>query len=145
MRHRMDAGEALSFGYISPPNAAKLAEIAATVYAAQFDFTPQMQSTAATLLPQLLPRLIGSAAWSAREGNGGIEDRYVFRVPASIARRLREPFAATGCFRFEFRLRCCLRMRINSRYIFSATRKPRGAGRKPLSPRNSIPSTRRCS
>jgi len=102
MRHRMDAGEALSFGYISPPNAAKLAEIAATVYAAQFDFTPQIQSTAATLLPQLLPRLIGSAAWSAHEGGGGIEDRYVFHVPAPIAARLRAPLAATDVFDSSF-------------------------------------------
>lgn len=102
MRRRTNASEALSFGYISPPNAAKLAEIAATVYAAQFDFTPQIQSTAATLLPQLLPRLVGSAAWSAHEGGGGIEDRYVFQVPAPIAARMRAPLAASDAFDSSF-------------------------------------------
>lgn len=102
MRRRTDAGEALSFGYISPANAAKLAEITATVYAAQFDLTPQIQSTAATLLPQLLPRLVGSAAWSAHANNGGIEDRYVFQIPASLAARLRTPFAATDAFDSSF-------------------------------------------
>lgn len=102
MRRRTQAGEALSFGYISPSNAAKLAEIAATVYAAQFDFTPQIQSTAASLLPQLLPRLVGSAAWSAHASGGGIEDRYVFQVPSPIAARLRAPLTATDAFDSSF-------------------------------------------
>lgn len=91
-----DAGgePALAFGYISPANAVKLLEIGATVYAAQSTLSPQAQGAAATLLPQVLPRVVGSVAWSARADEDRIEDRFFFSVKDAVAARLRDPLAA---------------------------------------------------
>lgn len=96
MRRRTKAGDALTFGYVSAANAAKLLEIGATVYAAQLTLSPQVQSTAATLLPQLLPRLVGAVGWSAHAGDDRIEDRYFFQIQESIAARLQSPLTPTN-------------------------------------------------
>lgn len=95
MRRRTEAGDALAFGYVSAANAAKLLEIGATIYAAQLTLSPQIQSTAATLLPQLLPRLVGAVGWSAHGGDDHMEDRYFFQVQEAIATRLQSSLAAT--------------------------------------------------
>lgn len=93
MRRRTDAGDSLAFAYISQVNAAKLLEIGATIYAAQLTLSPQVQSTAATLLPQILPRLIGAIGWSAHSGDERIEDRYFFQVQDQVAARLQTPLS----------------------------------------------------
>ncbi len=93
MRGRVEAADALASGYISPQSAARLTVLAASFYAAQSALNPRAQSTAAALLPQLVDRIIGGAAWSARLNNDKIEDRYFFGIKNNLAARLREPLA----------------------------------------------------
>jgi len=93
MRGRVEAADALASGYISPQSAARLTVLAASVYAAQSALNPRAQSTAAALLPQLVDRIIGGAAWSARLKGDRIEDRYFFGIKNNLAARLQEPLA----------------------------------------------------
>ncbi|MBA2340415.1 MAG: hypothetical protein H0V88_08465 [Pyrinomonadaceae bacterium] len=93
MRGRVDSGNALASGYISPSSAARLTVLAASLYAAQSALNPRAQSTAAALLPQLTDRIIGGAAWSTRLNGGKIEDHYFIAVKNNLAARLQEPLA----------------------------------------------------
>lgn len=95
MRKRLGSSEAVAFGYVSPTGAAKISEVAATAYAAQFSSDTQAQSFAASMFPQLVPKILGSAGWSTRFVDGVVEDRYFLALQNGLASRLQEPLAAT--------------------------------------------------
>lgn len=88
MRERLEAESSLAFGHIPAASAARLLELAATVYAGQISENPRVQSAAATYLPQLAARIVGGAGWSARAREGRIEDRYFFALQNNLASRL---------------------------------------------------------
>ncbi|MBD0325279.1 MAG: hypothetical protein ICV68_02550, partial [Pyrinomonadaceae bacterium] len=95
MRQRLDGTSGLAFGYISPAGAAKLLEVAATVYAGQLLSDPRAQGLAASTLPSLAAKILGSAGWSARLKNGMVEDRYFVALQNGVAANLREPLATS--------------------------------------------------
>lgn len=89
MRRRVGGHDALAFGYVSQPGAARLFEVAATAFASQIP-DARAQSLAASLLPQMANKILGPAAWSARQTRGVVEDRYFFSLQNGVAARLRE-------------------------------------------------------
>ncbi|HEY6189079.1 MAG TPA: hypothetical protein VIW80_15590 [Pyrinomonadaceae bacterium] len=95
MRERVAGNEALAFGFVSSKGAARLLEVAATVYAGQLSEEPRTQSAAAVVLPQLASKILGSAGWSARMTGGIVEDRYFLSLQNGVAARLRAPLAFT--------------------------------------------------
>lgn len=95
MRQRLDGTNGLAFGYVSPPGAAKLLEVAATAYAGQLLSDPRAQGLAASTLPPLANKVLGSAGWSARLTNGMVEDRYFVALQNGVAANLREALATS--------------------------------------------------
>lgn len=93
MRRRVGGNDALAFGYVSPDGAAKLLEMAATIYAAQISSDPRAQSAAASMLPPLAKKILGSAGWSARLSAGVIEDRYFLGLQNGVAANLQSALA----------------------------------------------------
>jgi hypothetical protein len=91
MRERVTGHGALAFGYVSPTGAARLLEVAATIYAGRLSDDPRAQSAAAATLPQLASKILGSVGWSARMTGGIIEDRYFLSLQNGVTTRLREP------------------------------------------------------
>ncbi len=94
MRRRVGGKDALAFGYVSPDGAARLLEMAATAYAGQVSSDSRAQSAAASLLPPLAKKILGSAGWSARISGGVIEDRYFLALQNGIAARLQSVLAS---------------------------------------------------
>lgn len=94
MRQRLDATNALAFAYSSPAGTAKLFEIAATVYALQLLSDPRAQGLAASTIPPLANKILGSAGWSARRSSGMIEDQYYITLQNDVADNLRAPLAS---------------------------------------------------
>ncbi len=97
MRRRAGGGNSLAFGYVSPAGATRLLEVAAPFYADQVSSNQQVQSVAASLLPQLANKILGGAGWNARFANGMIEDRYFFALQDGIATRLRDALVSSDC------------------------------------------------
>lgn len=95
MRQRLDGSTSLAFGYVSPAGAAKLLEVAATVYAEQLSSDPRAQGLAASTLPPLASKILGSAGWSARLRDGMVEDRYFVALQNGVAANLRDALAAS--------------------------------------------------
>jgi hypothetical protein len=95
MRQRLDGTNGLAFGYVSPAGAAKLFEVAATAYAGQFLSDPRAQGLAASTLPPLANKVLGSAGWSARLNNGMMEDRYFVNLQNGVATNLHETLVTT--------------------------------------------------
>jgi hypothetical protein len=95
MRRRVQGGDALAFGYVSPEGTARLLEMAATAYAEQISPDPRAQSAAASLLPPLVKKILGGAGWSARLSEGVIEDRYFLSLESSVAARLQSALTAS--------------------------------------------------
>jgi hypothetical protein len=93
MRRRVGGNDALAFGYVSPDGAAKLLEMAATVYAGQISSDPRAQSAAASILPLLARKILGGAGWSARLSQGVIEDRYFLGLQNGVAANLQSALA----------------------------------------------------
>lgn len=96
MRQRLDGANALAFGYVSPAGAAKLLEVAATYYASQLLTDPRVQGLAASTLPGLASKILGSAGWSARLTNGMVEDHYFFMLQNGVAATLRDALATAN-------------------------------------------------
>ncbi|HYP01275.1 MAG TPA: hypothetical protein VER76_13875 [Pyrinomonadaceae bacterium] len=96
MRLRMNAPEALAFGYVSPAGTGRLLEMAAVAYAGGLASDPKTQSAAAILIPQLAGRILGGVAWSARVAEGAVVDSYYLRLQNELAARLRSSLAAAG-------------------------------------------------
>ncbi|HEV2798857.1 MAG TPA: hypothetical protein VGW12_00050 [Pyrinomonadaceae bacterium] len=100
MRTRMNAGDSLAFGYVSPAGARKLLETAAMAYFGQLSADPSAQSAAAILIPQLADRILGGAAWSSRVAQGAVVDNYYFNLQNELAARLQTALATSGQRRF---------------------------------------------
>jgi hypothetical protein len=96
MRQRLSGANSLAFGYVSPAGAAKLLEVAATAYAGQVLSDPRAQGLAASTLPPLANKVLGSAGWSARLTNGMVEDRYFVGLQNGVTGNLREALAASS-------------------------------------------------
>ena len=96
MRRRLNSLEARAFGYISPTGAARIFEIAAMAYAGQIATDPRAQSAAASLLPQLTSKILGSIGWSSRFAENGVEDRYFISLQNDLAIRLRDALALSA-------------------------------------------------
>jgi hypothetical protein len=96
MRRRVDAGNGLAFGYVSPQGAAQLMEVGIAAYAGQISNNPQIQGAIASRLPQLSSKLLGGAGWSARFVNGAVEDRYYLSLQNGVAERLKTPLAPSA-------------------------------------------------
>jgi hypothetical protein len=94
MRRRVQGGDALAFGYVSPEGTARLLEMAATAYAGQISADPRAQSAAASILPPLAKKILGAAGWSARLSEGVIEDRYFLALESGVAAKLQSVLAA---------------------------------------------------
>jgi hypothetical protein len=94
MRRRVTGNEALAFGYVSPDGAARLLEMAATVYAGQVSADPRAQSAAASILPPLAKKILGGAGWSTRITEGVVEDRYFLALQNDVAARLQPALAS---------------------------------------------------
>jgi hypothetical protein len=93
MRERVGGEEGrLAFGYAPQGSAAKVVEILAPVFAGGIGDDTRVQSLLATLLPQVVDKVIGDAGWGARLNNGRIEDTYFVSVPGGAAQRLEAPF-----------------------------------------------------
>jgi hypothetical protein len=93
MRRRVSGSDALAFGYVSPDGAARLLEMAATVYAGQISSDPRAQSAAASMLPPLAKKILGGAGWSARLSDGVVEDRYFLGLQNDLSARLQSTLA----------------------------------------------------
>lgn len=89
MRSRLEAENALAFGFAPAGSAAKIVEIFAPVFVNQVTEKAENQSLLAVLLPELTNKILGDAGWSSRVNEGAIEDRY-FLTPAGegVAQRL---------------------------------------------------------
>lgn len=96
MRRRVQGGDAVAFGYVSPVGSARLLEFFAMGYAGQIAQEPREQSLAASLLPQLASKLLGGAGWSARFANGVVEDRYFISLQNDLTARLRNPLTPSA-------------------------------------------------
>ncbi|MCA1591548.1 MAG: hypothetical protein LC754_02645 [Acidobacteria bacterium] len=94
MRERLDAQNALAFGYAPTGSAAKVVEIFAPVFVSQFTDNPQVQSALAVQLPILTTRILGAAGWSSRFVDGSIEDRYFLAPTDKVARILNSSLIA---------------------------------------------------
>ncbi|HJR08531.1 MAG TPA: hypothetical protein VJ842_14830 [Pyrinomonadaceae bacterium] len=101
MRLRMNAADALAFGYVSPAGTGRLLEMAAVAYAGGLASDPNTQRAAAILIPQLAGRILGGVAWSARVAEGAIVDSYYVHLQNELASRLRNSLAASGEHNFR--------------------------------------------
>lgn len=90
MRERVEAANALAFGFVSAANANTLFKIIAPIYLAQTSADVKIQSAAATVLPQLANRFLNGAAWSVRADAGTMEDFFVFKLPAALTTRAQD-------------------------------------------------------
>lgn len=91
LRARLEAGDALAFGFAPEGSAAKAVEVLAPALAGGVTEEPRVQSMMATLLPKLSGQLIKGVGWSARARAGRIEDRYLLALPEGMAGQMRAP------------------------------------------------------
>ncbi|HZI19249.1 MAG TPA: hypothetical protein VEY09_11700 [Pyrinomonadaceae bacterium] len=95
MRQRLGRGQesALAFGYAPAGSAAKVVENLAPAFAGGAAGDPRVQGLLATLLPQMVGKVVGAIGWVAVAADGLIEDRYFVSLPGDVAQRLDVPFA----------------------------------------------------
>jgi hypothetical protein len=93
MRARLGAGESLAFGYAPRGSAAKAVEVFAPAFVGGMSEESHVQSLLATVLPQLINQTLGSAGWSSRVEQGGVEDHYFLALPGDMSARLETPLA----------------------------------------------------
>ncbi|HEX8719977.1 MAG TPA: hypothetical protein VF736_04995 [Pyrinomonadaceae bacterium] len=93
MRARLGGAGALAFAYAPRGSAAKVVEVYAPAFVGGVVEEPHLQSAAATLLPQLVSRVLGAAGWSARVAGGQVEDRYFVALSEGVSDRLAAPLA----------------------------------------------------
>src|SRR5436190_9137616 len=91
MRARLNGDEALAFGYVSGPNAARLISQGAPIVFGRFSQEQQFQK----LLAAGASKLLGNVGWSARASKGGIEDNYFVSLKPELVARLHPAFTTT--------------------------------------------------
>lgn len=95
MRERMNAPNALAFGYVPRGRASKLLEVTALAYVGQLSSDQRVQSVVASLLPQFATRVLSNAAWSTRVKDGAVEDSYFLALQNGVAARLGSSLSPT--------------------------------------------------
>ena len=88
MRRKMNASQALAFGYVSAGNAAKIAAFAVPLLLGREPNGVNVERIVTTVSAKLL----GSIGWSASLSNGLIEDRYLFSLQPTVVNRLQPHF-----------------------------------------------------
>ena len=88
MRRKLNANQALAFGYVSSGNAAKLAAFAVPLLLGREPNGVNVER----IVMSVSAKLVGSVGWSASLSNGLIEDRYLFNLQPSVINRLQLPF-----------------------------------------------------
>ena len=87
-RSNLKADTALSFGYVSQTNAAKLVSLAAPLMLGRAPEGGQLEE----LLNQNAGKILRGIAWTSRVANGGIEDRYQISLEPEVSKRLESAF-----------------------------------------------------
>jgi len=95
MRAKAAGGEgpALAFGYAPAGSAARIVENLAPAFAGGAAEDPRVQGLLATLLPQMVNKVIGAVGWVALPAGSLIEDRYLISLAGDVGQRLQAPFA----------------------------------------------------
>lgn len=89
LRESMQSRSALSFGYISSSNAAKIFSWAAPLLMGKAPGDPQLEQ----LLSTSASKIVGAIAWTSRGSSAGIEDHYLFSLEPEVIERLKPTFA----------------------------------------------------
>lgn len=98
MRLRLAKDGALAFGFVSSAHAAQLLSLGTPLL---FGRSPGGLNFE-RLIASSAPKIIGSVGWSSRQFEGGIEDRYLFLLQATIIARLKPLFRAANGRRSAF-------------------------------------------
>ena len=88
MRTRLKGTEALAFGYISSPHAARLVSEGAPVLLGRLSQGAQLQK----LLGTGSSKILGNVGWSVQAFTGGIQDSYFVDLKPEVVARLRSAF-----------------------------------------------------
>lgn len=88
MRLRLGKDGALAFGFVSSAHAAQLLSLGIPLL---FGRSPGGMNFE-RIIASSAPKIIGSVGWSSRQFEGGIEDRYLFSLQATIIDRLKPLF-----------------------------------------------------
>ena len=88
VRASISSEKTLGFGYISPPNSAKLFSWAAPLVLRQSPGDPQLEQ----LLAVSAGKVLRGVAWTANSAPGGIEDRFLFSLEPGVVSRLQPAF-----------------------------------------------------
>ena len=91
MKTRVSANDALAFGYVSGPNAARLVSVLAPIVFGRLSQEDQFQK----MIADGGSKLIGNVGWSAHAAKGGIEDNYAIAVRPALMSRMRPAFSVT--------------------------------------------------
>ena len=92
MRRQLRAADALAFGFISSPNAARLFSIGAPLL---FGRTPG-DARFDRIIGASASKVLAGVGWSSRPSLGGIEDRYLFSLQSTLVSRLQPQFRPTN-------------------------------------------------
>ncbi|HEX6730135.1 MAG TPA: hypothetical protein VF074_09000 [Pyrinomonadaceae bacterium] len=91
LRQNMHSDSALSFGYISSANVAKIFSFAAPLLMGQAPGDRELEQVLATSAQKILRAI----AWTSRSQSSGIEDQYLFSLEPEVRTRLEPAFKAT--------------------------------------------------
>jgi hypothetical protein len=92
LRNSLRSDAALSFGYISSANVAKIFSWAAPLLMGQAPGDRQLEQ----LLSTSAAKILRAVAWTSRTSPAGIEDRYSFSLEPEVITRLEPAFAAAS-------------------------------------------------
>lgn len=90
MRARLSANQALSFGFVSSTNAARLTTLAMPIFLGR----AESDAGISKLVSGAAAKIIGSVGWVASAAGGGIEDRYFISIQRPVLTRLRPAFGS---------------------------------------------------
>ena len=92
VRDQVRADGALSFGYVSSANVAKIFSWAAPLLMGKAPGDTQLEE----LLARSAGKILKAIAWTSRASSGTVEDRYLFTLDADVLQRLQPAFTTTS-------------------------------------------------
>ena len=92
LRSQFQTGGAISFGYVSSSNVAKIFSWAAPLLMGRAPGDTQLEK----LLTTSAGKILRSIAWSTRPAGGEIEDRYLISLDSDVVSRLEPAFATSS-------------------------------------------------
>lgn len=92
LRENMQSQSALSFGYISSSNVAKIFSWAAPLLMGKAPGDRQLEE----LLSTSASKIFRAVAWTSRGSSSGIEDRYLFSLEPEVVERLKPAFDSSA-------------------------------------------------